>query len=456
MSTIEKLLMSFLLPLNDPRAGLDIGRIYRQLQRTQWYDVSALERLQQTKLKWLLEQARAAVPHYKDYEAWQEVEKGTLRDRLATYPILTKEVIRACPSKMHLITGMPRACTRATTGGTTGEPIERWRDRRHRAMVEAASWRGKSWIGIKPWTRKVNVYAFGRGSWYGRLRMRLTNTWDMDIFGKTSAEKERSARKLLQLRPKYLEGFVSDTLALGEACFSVGVKIDLVLTTGEMLYEHQRRELERLYGAKVSDYYGCNEVGAMAFECEMGRKHITDEHVIVEVVDETGAPVWEKPGRILLTDLDNFLTPLVRYEVGDMGVLTRSPCSCGRKLPVLKKLEGRTQDAIRNESGDRLSTLFFAGRFKDLKAIHRIQIIQRTLTQIDLLYEGSSTGVEDELDAIVDEIRGRLGAQMVVTPRQVEQLIYTGRGKRRLIVSLGEESASPHTQPIERSPNHGG
>lgn len=445
MSIAENIAMSFFLPLNDPRAGLEVGRIYRQLQRTQWYQAPALELLQQSKLKHLLEQAKATVPFYREYEAWHENERGALRDRLAAYPILTKAAIRACPSKMRRLGGMPWAVTRATTGGTTGEPIEICYARRHRAKLEASSWRGKSWIGIRPWTRGVNVQSFGRGSWYGRLRMRVVNKLLMDVFGKSSAEKAIIAERLLHFGPTYIEGFVSDTLALGEACLAAGVKLKYVVTTGEMLYEYQRRELERMYGAKLSDYYGCNEVGAMAFECEMGSKHVTDEHVIVEVVDEKGAPVWDKPGTILLTALDNFLTPLLRYEVGDMGVLTRSPCPCGRKLTVLRGLEGRTQDALRNESGDRLTTLFFAGKFKDLKAIHRIQIIQRTFTEIDLLFEGSSTGAENELCAIAAEIHGRLGPQMVVRPQQVEQLVSTGRGKRRLIISLREDSASAHT-----------
>jgi phenylacetate-CoA ligase len=456
MSAIDNLLMNVFLPLNDPHAGLEVGRLYAELHRSEWHDLAALERLQQTKLRGLLGRARASVPFYRDYDPWQNVAKGTLLDRLATYPILTKEAIRACPAKMHVITGLPRSCARATTGGTTGEPIEIWYSPSRRAIVDAATWRGKSWAGIRPWTRGVNVQSVGRGSWYGRLRMRLTNKRVLDLSGQSAVERARSAAKLARFRPAYLEGYVSDTVALGEACFKAGVKIACVLTCGEKLYDHQRREIERLYGAKVLDYYGCNEVGAMAFECEMGRKHVTDEHVIVEVVDETGQPVWEKPGRILLTDLDNALTPLVRYDVGDVGALTRELCPCGRRLTVLKELEGRTQDAIRNATGARLSTVFLAGRFRDLKAIHRIQLIQRTLTAIDLLHEGSSPGVEEELRAVVGEIRDRLGPQMAVTPRRVDQLFHTRVGKRRLIISLDEAAALPQVGVLDGRAHHAG
>ena len=429
--------MSLLLPLNNPRVGFHSGALYAKLQKSQWDDIPSLERLQEKKIQYLIERAKTTVPFYKDYKDWDNDGKGSLRDKLATYPILTKDDIRASPSRMHSIK-TPRSFIKTTTGGTTGSPIEIWRERGVITMMEVSFWRGKSWVGIRPSTRGVNIQSFGRGSWYGRIRMRLTNKWLMDVFAQTKSDKAKNTRTLLKLKPNYIEGFVSDTLVLGEACLNAGVKIDRVLTTGEMLYDHNRSEIERLFSAKVAEYYGSNEVGSIAFECEMGQKHITDEHVILEVVDEEGVTQWGKPGRILLTDLDNYLTPLIRYEVGDIGVINRSTCLCGRKLTVLSEIQGRTQDFIRNESGQKLSALFFAGRFKNLNFINSIQIIQRSYSKIDILYEAKSEKVNDELNEISSEILARLGPQMIISFQQVERLIYSGRGKRRFIINLQE------------------
>ncbi|HRY50718.1 MAG TPA: hypothetical protein P5186_21930 [Candidatus Paceibacterota bacterium] len=442
MLDIHRILCKASFLVNNPRAGLLSENYFYELKKSQWIDSKSIEQLQQEKIRRLLNHARSKIPFYSDYEPWQDEEEGSMRSRLAKYPILIKDAIRKYPDATRLTSGLPNLIIRAKTGGTTGEPIEVWHDRRHLAMIDAACWRGKEWIGISPMMRGVNVQSFGRGSWYGRIRMRLANKWLIDVFCQSDETKQETARQLLRIKPKYIEGYVSDTLALGRACYQAGVKINCVLTCGEMLYEHQRRELARMYEAKVSDYYGCNEVGSIAFECEMGRKHITDEHVIVEVVDDVGLPVFDQQGRILVTDLDNYLTPFIRYDVGDLGVLTREPCPCGRKLTVLKSLDGRVQDALVNASGDRLSTLFFAARFRDLKAIHRIQIIQKTISQVDLLYEGTAAGMEEELCSIVGEIRSRLGAQMEVIPRQVERLVCSSRGKCRLIVSLDEKKPS--------------
>ncbi len=436
MSKATHFLAGMLLPLNDPHASVSVGVRYWQLVRSQWYTARQLDALQDKKLERLFRQIRSEVPYCEGFPSWRYQDGVDVRARLAALPILSKERVRANSPALRRAGKLPMFCRRSRTGGTTGTPVEVWSDRKLRAMITAAYWRGKSWLDIRPWTRGAIVGSFDRGSWYGRIRFRMTNKKSFDVFGKNMPQKLAVARQLRRFAPCYLENFVSSILELGPLCQAEGVRVDKILTTGEMLYPHQRQMLEELYGAKVADYYGCNEVCSLAYECEAGRKHVTDEHVIIEVVDDAGQPIWDQPGRILLTDLDNTLTPFVRYEVGDLGVLTREPCPCGRKLTVLRSIEGRTQDALVNASGDRLSTVFISGRFKGMKALNCIQLVQRSLQEVDLLHEGAPGEGEAELQEIIAEIQSRLGMDMVVIPRRVDQVTYTQRGKRRLIIGL--------------------
>lgn len=334
--------------------------------------------------------------------------------------------------------GMLTQCS--TTGGTTGDPIEIWRNIQCSSVAEAAYWRGKAWRGIKPWHKGVLVYGFGKGSWYGRMRMRLTRKWGVEAF-RTDDEGRMAARGLLsQVRPKYVEGFVTDLLRLGEKLRPEPGWVGCVITTGEMLYSGQRIQLEEYFHAPVFDYYGSNEVGSLAFECEDGAKHVTDEHVILETIDDNDQPVWNSPGRILVTDLDNYAMPLIRYELGDTGVLSDESCPCGRNLTVLKQLLGRTQEAIRNRAGESLSATYFAARFKELKNIRRFQLIQRTLEEIDLDYELARPGARQGLEEITAEIKARLGSEMIVQAHEVHELKVTTGGKCPLIIALrGDE-----------------
>ena len=126
----------------------------------------------------------------------------------------------------------------------------------------------------------------------------------------------------------------------------------------------------------------------------------------------------------------------IRYDIGDVGVLTKKICSCGRTLLVLKDLMGRQQDALRNESGDKLSATFFAAKFRDLRHIEGIQLVQHDIQSVEILYTGNEERVIGELKAVTDAIRERLGHQMQVFVTNVEQIPITKRGKRLLIRGL--------------------
>jgi len=427
------------LPLCNPRAGLGTGFEYLRLLRSQWWSRDEIEKYQGEKLEHLVDQAVATVPHYSGLGLQKKPTGLGAREFLTSWPILTKEDIRACPERTHSNSASRGLIFKATTGGTTGDPIEVWKNQGALAVCEAALWRGKAWLEIKPWDRGIHAYGFGGGSWYGKLRVRMTRKWGVEAFNTSEETRKAFIDLLRRTRPVYIEGFITDLLRLGEVqeCSRYGIR--QVITTAEMLYEGQRERLEKYYGARVSDYYGSNEVNSIAFECEEGTKHVTDEHVILETVDDAGRPVWDAPGRILVTDLDNHAMPLIRYALGDTGVLTSKPCACGRKLAVLKTLLGRTQDALRNESGEKLSAVFFAGKFKEIKKIRRFQLIQKSLREVELAYEMAEPGVEPELAAIVSEIKNRLGPQMAVRVQQVENLPRTEVGKCRLVAGLPEE-----------------
>jgi phenylacetate-CoA ligase len=403
---------------------------------SQWWDRSTLEALQEKKFRSLLSGAASHAERYRHFAEIAGRAGPGLSSMLGALPILTKENIRRSPESVRTKLTLPSSGQRFTTGGTTGDPIEVWRDRLSAAFAQAAFWRGMAWLGLRPWQRGIHLAGFGRGTWYGRLRMRLGRKWFLEACRERGYLSAHVPAFISSVQPHFIEGLVYEMIRLGESCDLSAFGIRRVVTTGEMLYEGQRERLRSSYGADVSEYYGSNEVNALAFECERGTKHVTDEHVILETVDEGGRAVREEPGRILVTDLDNALMPLVRYELGDIGVLTDEPCPCGRRLSVLKHLLGRTQDAIRNASGETVTATYFAGRFKELRRIRRFQLIQRSLDSIEISYEKAREGAEEDADEIAREIRARLGEAVRVVFTEVGQLATTKQGKCMLIVGL--------------------
>jgi phenylacetate-CoA ligase len=123
--------------------------------------------------------------------------------------------------------------------------------------------------------------------------------------------------------------------------------------------------------------------------------HIDMERAILEVVDEGGKQVIGKPGRILATSLYNFAFPFIRYDTGDIGVMSYSKCACGRELPLLKELVGRTTDVL-ELNGKRIGSpvlTVLLGKFD----IEQYQIIQEAKGFLTFrIVKGKSYSQDDE------------------------------------------------------------
>lgn len=432
MNAAEQMLALIYLPLLNWRAGWGTGRRFHELLRSERWPRERLDDLQRAKLSDRLAAAVREVPYYRNHGAYAAADRaGSAGKILRRLPILRRSDIQRAGRDM-LGPGHVRA-QRSRTGGTTGAPLEVWRDAATRTMAEAALWRGKSWAGIRPWDKAVSVRGMGKASVLGRLRMRLLRKWVVEAFQPAPDQRRRIRDLIGRIRPVSVEGYVTDLLDLARGQDISAAGIRTVLTTGEMLYAHQKTELEQAFGAPVHSYYGCNEIAALAFECERGMRHVTDEHVVLEAVNADGEPVWDEPGRLLVTDLDNRAMPLIRYELGDIGVLSREPCACGRAHRVLKELVGRQQESIRNETGERLSATFFAGRFRNLRHVGRLQLVQEDVRSVEILYDGDEADAALELRDIVHEIRSRLGEEMKIRATRVDAIPLTARGKRPLI-----------------------
>jgi Coenzyme F390 synthetase len=149
-----------------------------------------------------------------------------------------------------------------------------------------------------------------------------------------------------------------------------------------MLLENERKVIESVFGAPVTNRYGCEEVGLIASECEIHQGlHLNAEHVLVEFIREDGAPAAPgEEGSIVLTDFMNRGMPLIRYAVGDMGVPSDRKCECGRGLPLMERLTGRTADSLKRRDGSRVAGISLVEKtLTAFPGIGQLQIIQEGL-----------------------------------------------------------------------------
>ncbi|HWW71652.1 MAG TPA: capsular biosynthesis protein, partial [Duganella sp.] len=191
-----------------------------------------------------------------------------------------------------------------------------------------------------------------------------------------------------------------------------------------------------LFGAPVANGYGGRDSGFIAHECPEGGMHITAEDVIVEILDPRGQPVRSgDSGAIVVTHLASGEFPFIRYETGDVGALDPQPCRCGRGLPLLKRIEGRTTDFVVARDGTVMHGLALIYILRDLPQVRAFKIIQESLERTRVLLV-SVDGLPPSLHlSIVGQFRARLGSSVEIMIEEVAAIPAEASGKHRYVVS---------------------
>jgi phenylacetate-CoA ligase len=430
MNLIQKLRFMALNPKDFRR----VAKSLKELNRNIGISRTELEKIQADKLCKLLLHAKL----HTDY--WNKILENTSpneikaqpHDVCRSLPILNKPIIRKNGEGMW--SKEISQFIVATTGGTTGYPLTIHRDLLCDSLTKAALYRGRQGWGVAPWDKAIHLFSFGKASFFGNFRMRLSNKRIGDAFPSSQADVSQNNKMIASFKPKALEGFATGLLtSVNLTKKKADFNIPIIISTGEMLYNHQRRILEEYYSGKVYTYYGSNEIGSIAYECKNQKLHVTEDHVIVETVDEEGQVVLNEPGRILVTDLDNQAMPFFRYELGDIAILSDEPCGCGNHSRVIKELIGRSQDYLSGEDGRKLQATQLSGFLKDLTDTGLLQFVQGKDGTITILHDAQMEKTSVELNLVIRHLRQRLGS-IPIEAKLIEKIERTARGKQPLVV----------------------
>jgi phenylacetate-CoA ligase len=268
-------------------------------------------------------------------------------------------------------------------------------------------------------------------------------------FAFDDADLENYWRRCLKFKPDYFYGYVSMLVQFARFLEDQGfdgsaLHLKVIVCTSEVLTPSDRELLVRTFGCPVQNEYGCGEVGPIAYSCPEGRLHVMSTNVRLEVVDSHGHVVAPgESGEILVTDLGNYAMPLIRYRVGDRGILSEDMCPCGRPFPVLESIWGRSYDFICTPDGKRYHGEFFMYMFEDLRQegfdFARFQVRQKSANHllIRLLAHSASSGLEATLR---NRIRRALPT-MNVSVEWVDHIERSQSGKARVIINEFDDPA---------------
>lgn len=433
----------------------------RSLETSQWWSPQQIAQWQLDRLRHLLLQAGEHVPYYRRIfgeRGFDPRAVGSVAD-LQALPLLDKALIREHADALRHARAV--GLSRLNTGGSSGEPLTFWIGRERVSHDVAAKWRATRWWGVD--IGDPEIVAWGSPIELGaqdRLRLwrdRLMRTELIPAFSMTEDRLDGFIRRIRARRPRMLFGYPSvlghiarHAAASGQRMDDLGIRVAFV--TSERLYEDQRRAIEQTFGCPVANGYGGRDAGFIAHECPRGSMHITAEDIVVEILGADGRPVpVGQAGEIVVTHLATRDFPFIRYRTGDVGVLSHEACACGRGLPVLKELQGRSTDFVVAQDGTVMHGLALIYVLRELPEVGLFRIVQES-TDHTTVQVVPATGWDAHLhpQRIVQGLRQRLGAGVRIDVQVVPQIEPEKSGKFRYVQSrVSASAAAPRTRTPE-------
>ena len=411
-----------------------------ELRRSEYLSSQEIRGIQTTTFAKLLDSARKNTTFYRGYPNLTDAEALELIGKL---PLVEKTQLVSEADK--LLSGNTRGPRfTKTTGGSTGQPVTVVKDAKSFGAEIAAAWRGLGWAGISIGDRQARFWGVP-GTFVGRRKAGLIdfigNRARISAFDFDIQSLQLALGRLRRFRPEYFYGYVSVLREFAQFCRTLEVPHGLtpkaIVTTAEILDSDTRRLLQETFGCRVFEEYGCGEVGTIAHECEAGALHITAENVFLEAVALPGVP--EGLTEFVVTDLRNHAMPLIRYRLGDLGLLADSYCPCGRKHPIIERIIGRAYDILHNEQGKRFHPEFFIYIFEDAKreglSCQGFQVEQTGLRSLTVRMTGAITRSAELQSYFTSRVRRSFDPNVEVNFEFVPQLTREPSGKMRVVKS---------------------
>ena len=393
-------------------------------------DVEILDRL-----KTLLAYVKKNTVFYRDYLC-------DLSDvsELSQMPLLRKEDIRNNRETLKVDKVSSGTLLMGVTSGSTGTPVSFYTDKKSLTHSRAYLDSFKHLHGITNKTKTARL----SGIKVVPLEQKDPPFWlYIDIFRQLQCSVLHIDRNTVSsyidaftnYGIKHGNGYASGWLFLAQAAIEANTALpqfDTIITDSEGLTPDEHDFLERAFRCRVFQTYGLGEVDDVAIMCQARNYHIMQGHCIVEIVDDSGQPLPDGcEGNIVVTDLDSYNFPFIRYETGDIGVRSRNPCVCGWKSPYLTSIVGRVDDYLLKSDGRKIGRLSHI--MKPAKGVLKSQLVQTDYDALHIRVVADEGFRSETMNDVIDNARTYIG-NMNITWELTDQLERTSSGKIKYVI----------------------
>lgn len=443
------LFMAF-MPLHHWLISKDSKVYYEELKKSQWLSLDQIRKLQEIKLRKLIHHSYRHVAYYR--EMFDKLGMGPSDiqkiEDLQKLPFLDKQTIRQnlyfdLMSDNH----NKRKILKITTSGSTGEPFVCYADKYQLENRWAATQRSMEWTGYRFGDRQSRLWHQTIGMARLQIIKERLDAWFnrrmfVPVFEMSDKNIKHYVQKIQRFKPVFIDGYAEAFNFLAHYIRHnklKGFRPKAVLSSAQALPDHSRQIIEKELGCAVFDKYGSREFSGIAYECDAhDGHHVVAESYIVEILKDGLLAKPGETGEVVITDLDNYCMPFIRYRIGDLAVAMDNtvPCACGRGLPKIGRIEGRVQSIIFGTNNSYVPGLLFGHLFKDYDYIIRqYKVIQEKPGEVVLKIVKATSFDENVFQELLVKLRHFLGDDMVIDVDFVDDIPMVRTGKQQVSVS---------------------
>lgn len=427
----------------------------RELKSCQWHSPDEARRDQRRRLTDLLRHAADNTDYYgrilRNCEVIDDTGNIDL-EQFDSIPLLDKELLSEHFDELQSADLAERSWSENTSGGSTGEPARFLQDDRYYDWGRAVKILYDGWTGYRIADPRVTLWGAERDILDGRRdikkRMRdwLTNTLLLNSFKMGPDRMRRFCQQIDEFKPVQILAYAESIFELSRFAKHNGIELRHsprgILSSAGTLHPHMRDVIEEVFDTPVFDRYGSREAGDIACECAAHEGlHVCMPTHYVELLDDDGNPVEPgEIGEVVVTVLQNYAMPLIRYRIGDTAIWADHDCNCGRSWPLLEKVVGRVTDNFVTADGELIHGEFFTHLFYFRDWVDKFQVVQQAPRHIDIFVVSASNQPGDgvvlaDRKEITDQIRTVMDEKTKVDFNFVDEIEPTPSGKHRFTIS---------------------
>jgi phenylacetate-CoA ligase len=406
--------------------GAHILALLQQFEYSQWWPLAAIRERQRMQLESVLLHASASVPFYAErlQKAGYRPDRPLTDEVWSAIPPLDRSAVQTAGDALNSLRVPPTHGPIGTwkTSGSTGRPVTVLQTALVRQLRRAFTIRNHLWHDHDFAAKLAVIRNLPDGTAEYPKGMSLPHwghvTEHVMITGPSvglavTASTDQQVEWLERQQPDYLHAFATVAVDLLRYIRDHGGgprQLRYLTTFAETLPPEARALCREIWGIELVDIYSAREVGVIALQCpEDKHYHVQSEGMLVEVLDERDRPCAPgEVGRVVVTPLHNFATPLIRYAIGDYTEVG-APCGCGRGLPVLKRVLGRVRNMLTLPDGRRIWPRLSETRYEEVAPIRQYQVVQRARDRLEVRLAAERALTASEEAKLADLIRARLG-----------------------------------------------